>query len=165
MGSSAPHVEPLIDRSKGDTIIDYRGGSEAVVVALKKAVGDTKILHALDAVSAYNSKQTYVPVLQRGATISLSKPSATYEDIPEGINKIKVSVMRAHGDCKDFAFVFFRYLSRGLREGWLKPQPQELVPGGLGGIQGALQNLIEGKAHGVKYVFSIADTPGAGNSL
>lgn len=32
-----------------------------------------------------------------------------------------------------------------LEEGWFKGQPQEVVPGGLGGIQSALERLKDGK--------------------
>src|ERR1700760_4347774 len=30
-GKASAHVEKLLDRSKGDTIVDYRGGNDAVV--------------------------------------------------------------------------------------------------------------------------------------
>jgi NADPH2:quinone reductase len=61
---------------------------------------------------------------------------------------------------KDLGFVFTRYIARGLEQGWFKPQKQVVVPGGLGGIQEALDNLKAGKANAVKYVFRIADTQG-----
>ena len=65
-----------------------------------------------------------------------------------------------HGDDKDFGYTFFRYIGKGLQDGWFKPQPQEVQKGGLEGIQGALQKLKDGKASAVKYVFRIGDTPG-----
>jgi len=47
-----------------------------------------------------------------------------------------------------------------LQEGWFKGHPYEVVPGGLGGVEGALKNLKEGKASAVKYVFRIMETEG-----
>jgi hypothetical protein len=57
----------------------------------------------------------------------------------------------------------FRYFTRALEAGWLKAQPQEVVPGGLNGIQIALERLKNGTASAVKYVFRISDTEGAGS--
>lgn len=56
--------------------------------------------------------------------------------------------------------MYTRYFSKGLEGGWLKAHPQEVVPGGLGGIQQGLENLENGKASAVKYVYKISDTPG-----
>ena len=56
--------------------------------------------------------------------------------------------------------LFRSYMARGLQEGWFKGHPREVVSGGLGGIQQALENLKDGKASAMKYVFRIADTEG-----
>jgi NADPH2:quinone reductase len=50
-GRGIPFVEGIIDRSKGDTIVDYRDGDEAVVEGIKKALGGKKLFYAYDAVS------------------------------------------------------------------------------------------------------------------
>ena len=63
---------------------------------------------------------------------------------------------------QEFGFVFYRFMSRGLQEGWFKGHPYEVVPGGLGGVEQGLVNLKEGKASAVKYVFRIAETEGVG---
>jgi hypothetical protein len=164
-GRAKDHVEGLIDRSRGDTIIDYRDGDEAVVAGLKKALegqGLPPLLHAFDAVSEKGSYVNVSKVLAKGGKITLVLPGKEYDEIPEGIEKSVTSVGCVHkgeGD-KDFGYVFFRYIARGLEKGWFKPQKQEVVPGGLGGIQAALQDLKDGKASAVKYVFRIADTEG-----
>ncbi|KAI1500201.1 GroES-like protein [Biscogniauxia marginata] len=159
-GNSIAHVEKLIDRSKGDTIIDYRGGDDAVVDGLKKAAGGTKLLYAFDAVSEKNSYINLSKVLAEGSTISLVLPGKNLSEIPSYITQNTTSVGSVFNDDKDFGFIFFRYFGRGLQEGWFKAQPQEVVPGGLGGIQAALENLKAGKANAIKYVFRIADTEG-----
>lgn len=69
----------------------------------------------------------------------------------------------AHGERaadRDLAYVYSRYLGRGLGEGWFKGHPHEVVPGGLNGIRKALSDLRDGKAHGRKYVLRIAETEG-----
>jgi NADPH:quinone reductase len=51
----------------------------------------------------------------------------------------------------------FRYIARGLAEGFFKPHPHEVIPGGLEGVEKGLRNLAEGKASAVKYVFKIGE--------
>lgn len=161
-GKSASYVETLIDRSKGDTLIDYRGGDEAVVEGLRKALGDRPALYALDAVAENGSYLNISKVLGHGAKITLVLPWRD-GDVPAGVERSWTRVGCVHSDVaseRDFGFVYFRYFGRGMQEGWFKAQRQEVVPGGLGGIQSALQNLKSGKASAVKYVFRIADTDG-----
>lgn len=161
------HVEKLIDRSRGDTIVDYRDGDEAVVAGLKKALGAEglpPLLHAFDAVSEKGSYVNVSKVLAKGGKITLVLPEKEeYGKIPEGIEKSLTSVGSVFKDAKDFGFVFFRYMAWGLAQGWFRGQRQEVVPGGLGGIEKALQNLKDGKASAVKYVFRIAETEGVGS--
>lgn len=167
-GKSASHVEALIDRSKGDTIIDYRSGSEQIVQGFRDTVKNhaNKVEYAFDAVSEKGSYQNICKVLdQKTGKITFVLPGKKYEDVPEGIEKTTTTVGSVHGfpdDLKDFGFVAFRYIAKGLQEGWFKTQPHEIVPGGLEGVQTALENLKGGKANAVKYIFKIADTPGVG---
>lgn len=56
---------------------------------------------------------------------------------------------------RDFGYVYFKLFARGLREGWFKPHPYEVVPGGLSGVETGLTNLKAGKASAVKYIFEI----------
>lgn len=159
-GNSQTYVEKLIDRSKGDVIIDYRDGDVAVVEALKKTAGESKLLYALDAVSEKNSYVNLSEVLAEGSKITLVLPPKEDYVFPSHISHSVTIVGSVHSDSKDFGFVYLRYITRGLQEGWFKPQPQEVVPGGLRGIQKGLENLKAGKAHAIKYVFRIADTEG-----
>lgn len=161
-GKSSAHVETLIDRSKGDVILDYREGDDALVENLKKAAAASgkPLLHALDAVSEGTSTANLGKVLGDGAKVSLVLPLPQPDALPATVEHSGTMVARAHKDDKDFAYVYFRYFARGLAEGWLKGQPQVVVPGGLGGVEEALKNLKAGKANGIKYVFRIAETEG-----
>lgn len=159
-GRSAAYLETLIDRSRGDVLIDYRAGDEAVVQGLTEALGGKKALHALDAVSENGSHNNIVKVLGKGAKLAMVLPKKESDATPDGVEVSWTSVGSAHGTNKDFGFVFFRLFGRGLAEGWFKPHRHEVVPGGLGGVQTALENLKAGKASAVKYVFRIGETEG-----
>lgn len=159
-GRAQEHVEKFIDRSKGDTIIDYRKGDAAVSDGIKAALKGAKLNHAYDAVSEKNSYQNICKVLEPNGKITLVLPGKDYSDIPDSVQKSETRVGDVHGKNKDFGFVYCRYITRGLEEGWFKPQPQEVVKGGLNGIQGALEKLKDGSASAVKYVFKVSETPG-----
>lgn len=166
-GKSAAHVESLIDRTRGDTILDYRDGDEKLVQALKAAGKESgkPLLHAFDAVSDNGSYENLGRVLDAGAKMTLVLPGKDYTVIPDHIEHSMTNVGCVHKPDRedrdrDFGNVYFRYLARGLQTGWFRPQPHEVVPGGLGGVQGALERLRDGKANAVKYVFRIRDTEG-----
>ncbi|KAL2024949.1 hypothetical protein VTK56DRAFT_3648 [Thermocarpiscus australiensis] len=169
-GRACDHVERLLDRGRGDVVVDYREGDEAVVSGLVAALrGKPPVrLHALDAVSEGSSIRNIGEVFRRLAGDEETRGKVTFvlagekEGIPEGVEKSNTMVGSVHQEAKDFGYVYFRYFARGLQEGWLRPQRTEVVPGGLGGIQTALQNLKAGKASAVKYVFRIGDTEGFG---
>ncbi|KAL1901089.1 hypothetical protein Sste5346_002156 [Sporothrix stenoceras] len=161
-GQSGAFVETLVDKSKGDVVVDYRGGDEAAVAALKKAVGDRKVRHVVNAISEGSSNYIVSSVLQPGGKVSLVLPWKDDERISKKVESVLTSVGRVHRDLKDLGFVYSRYFGRVLAEGTFKGHPYEVVPGGLGGVQQALENLRNGKAHGIKYVFRVADTESAG---
>ncbi|KAI1735830.1 GroES-like protein [Xylaria scruposa] len=160
-GRSIAHVEKLIDRSKGDVILDYREGDDALVENLKKAANGKPVLYAFDCVAEKTSYTNLGKVLAEGAKLTLVLPNKDYDTVlPSYVEHSFTSVGSVHDNSKDFGYVYFRYFARGLQEGWFKPQPQQVIPGGLAGIQQALENLRDGKANAVKYVFRIADTEG-----
>lgn len=171
-------MESLIDKSKGDVVLDYREGDEQLVQNLKAAVEKAggKVEYAFDAVSGNGSYENICKVLDhKTGKITLVIPFKDYKEIPETVEKSITIVGAAQigtdtdpwqkktgmqtGN-QEFAMVFFRYFARGLQKGFFKGHPYEVVPGGLAGIQGALQNLRDGKASAVKYVFRLEDTEG-----
>lgn len=160
-GRAQAHVEKFIDRSKGDTIIDYRKGDAAVVEGIQEALKGQKLEYAFDAVSEKGSFQNICKVLEPTGKITLVLPGMDYSAIPEGVRWSTTKVGDAHGSLKDLAFAYSRLFTRGLQEGWFQAQPQEIVPGGLGGIQSALEKLKDGTASAVKYVFEVGKTEGA----
>ncbi|MCJ1478948.1 hypothetical protein MMC13_007632 [Lambiella insularis] len=144
-GHGIKHVEGLIDTSKGDTMIDYRTGDEHVVHELRKAAEQHgKLKHAFDAVSEKGSYVNICQALDKHGAITLVLPGKQYSDIPSTITHSEKKAGTRTGN-KEFGYVMFWLMSRGLARGWFKGHPYEVVPGGLGGVEGALRNLKEGK--------------------
>lgn len=150
------------DRSKGDTIVDYREGDEAVVAGIQQALEGRQLRHAYDAVSEHGSYRNIGRALADGGKLTLVLPGKTYDDMPAHVQQTITNVGCVHQDDGDFGHVYFRYFARGLREGWFKPQPHEVLAGGLGAVQTGLERLKAGQANAVKYVFRIGETDGAG---
>lgn len=171
-GRGASFVESLLEHSKGDCIVDYRNGDDAVVFGIKEALKGRPLCYAFDGVSDYNSYINLSKVLhQERGNITLVILSKTYSEIPESITKSITYVGNVHNEegkkegTREFSYAWFRLFAKGLAEGWVKPHPYEVLAGGLAGVELGLRNLKEGKASAVKYVFRIAETPGVGNSI
>jgi len=167
-GRGAAYVETLINRSKGDTIVDYREGDDALRKNIQAAAGGKPIHHAYDAVSEKGSYQNLGAVLTAPAKITVVLPGKDYSDVPEGVQVQATNVGSVHqppvagqtiGDI-EFGHAFFALFGRGLAQGWFTGHPHEVRPGGLPALEGALNDLKSGKASAVKYVVRIADTPG-----
>ncbi|KAK4034868.1 alcohol dehydrogenase [Parachaetomium inaequale] len=171
-GRARDYVAGFLDPAKGDTVIDYRQGDEAVISGLVDALkgqGLPPVGYVLDAVAEGSSIANIGEVFRRVGERDNDgkvKGKVTFvlggekEGLPEGVEKSITLVGDVHTEAKDFGYVYYRYFARGLQEGWLKPQRAEVVPGGLGGVQTALKNLMDGKASGVKYIFRIGETEG-----
>lgn len=168
-------MEGLIDRTKGDSIVDYRNGDSAVVNGIQEALkraGAKEVKYAFDAVSEHNSFQNISQVLSKqDSKITLVLPGKDYSAIPDHIEKSTTAVGSVHMDPpegkakagiitggKEFGFVFFRFFSRGLQQGWFSGHPHEVIPGGLNGVEKGLSNLKGGVNSATKYVFEIEDT-------
>ncbi|KAF2139997.1 uncharacterized protein K452DRAFT_59154 [Aplosporella prunicola CBS 121167] len=169
-GNGIPFAESLIDKSKGDAIVDYRGGDDAVrkgIADALKAAGVDTVAHAFDAVSEKGSNENITAVLAADGRVTNVLPPEKFARTkgfryPDTFKTSLTYVGDVHGERKQLGFVYFRWMARMLQEGKLKPHPHEVVPGGLDGVSQGLQNLKAGKASAVKYVFRITETEGAG---
>ncbi|KAF5861523.1 hypothetical protein ETB97_012849 [Aspergillus alliaceus] len=165
-GKGSHYVERLIDRSKGDTVIDYRGGAEETVKeiahSLEKA-GHSTVQHALDAVNIIpQSAEVLRRSVAAGGQIDFVAPNDL--DVSPAIKSVTHvgSVHKQPGleDNRELGHIFSRYLTRALQNNSFTGHPFELRPGGLEGVGDALKDLKSGKASATKYIFRIADTPG-----
>ncbi|KAL2812000.1 GroES-like protein [Aspergillus granulosus] len=166
-GKGTSFVETLVDRSAGDTIIDYREGNEAVRAKIKAAAKDLPIHYAYDAVGEYGSHENIATAMTAQGQITTMFLNPDFQ-LPEGITMDQTIAGSVHfppGEGKtagdgEFGAAMFRFMGRGLAQGWFSGHPFEIRPGGLGGIEGALRDLKEGKASAVKYVVRIKETDG-----
>jgi NADPH2:quinone reductase len=177
-GRGIPYVETLIDKSKGDVVVDYRKGNDEVVKGLRAALqSGEKLAYAMDAVSDKGSYQNLMKVMDLSAgKIALVLARKNYEGIPADFQKFFTQVGRVHsenypgikgekkltgllGD-QDFGAIMYKFIERGLAAGWFKGHPYQVVPGGLNGLQTGLRDLKYGKASGFKYVYKIDETQG-----
>jgi NADPH:quinone reductase-like Zn-dependent oxidoreductase len=166
-GKGAPFVETLINRKKGDTIVDYREGDDFIYSGIRAASKGVPIQHAYDAVSEKGSYDNLAAVLDKPGKITVVLP-AEFQTPQEQITIHRTMVGAVHtppaegqalGD-KEFAAALFQFIGRGLAQGWFSGHPYEVRKGGLGGLEGALKDLEAGKASAVKYVIKIAETEG-----
>jgi NADPH2:quinone reductase len=164
-GRGIPFAESLIDKSKGDTIVDYRNGNEAVVQGIKDALKGEKLHYCFDGISENGSHENIAAVLEHsGSHVTHVLPPENFAPkgfkYPEGIEHTLTMVGSVHADDKDFGYVWCQFFTRLLEDGRLKAHPFEEREGGLGGVGQALKDLKDGKASAVKYVFDISKTEG-----
>lgn len=166
-GKGIPFVETLIEKNKGDVVLDYREGDSILRQKIKQSAGGLPILHGYDAVSEKGSFQNVFATLDKGAKFTHVLP-LTGIDVPDGIEDRLTMVGSVHqpapqgqvvGD-QEFGTALFQLMGRGLAKGWFSGHPYEVRKGGLGGLEGVLKDLEAGKASAVKYVMRIGDTPG-----
>jgi NADPH2:quinone reductase len=62
-----------------------------------------------------------------------------HEDIPASMHQSMTNVSDVQGPQSDLGYLYTRYFTRGLEEGWFRGQRQEECPGRLEGVEGALK--------------------------
>jgi len=163
-GRGIPFVETILDKTKGDVVVDYRKGDDAVVRGIADAVPKgQKLMYAFDTVSDHNSYANIFKVLDPYGHITFVLPGKKYEGVPETVHDTITTVGSVHGypdDLWDLGYAYFRLMSLGLKQGWFSGHPYEIIPGGLYGVQQGLENLRDGKNSASKYVYRIEETEG-----
>ena len=166
-GNGIPFVQTLLDPSKGDAVVDYRLGSEAIVNGVKEAVKEAcgqngKIEYALDAATYKGSWDTVTAAMDGKGAATFVLPDYRDKDLPGTLKTSMTFVGAVHKNeegnvmgTMEFGYVWFRLLSRGLQEGWMTPHPYEIVPGGLNGLEKALVQLKAGKTSAKKLIISV----------
>ncbi|KAL7939299.1 GroES-like protein [Trichoderma chlorosporum] len=180
-GRGINFVESLIDRSRGDTIIDYRQGDDAVIKGIKTALRNQETEYAFDAVSEKGTVLNISQVINSTTgkiVVVLDTPPP--DIIPKGISRLNTAVETSQADLGNdalvwpnsqsqrvgithFTTVMLRFIGRGLNEGWFSAHPYEIVRGGLHGLEAALRRLKNGSVSATKLVVKISDTEGLRN--
>ncbi|KAK5138272.1 hypothetical protein LTR08_003333 [Meristemomyces frigidus] len=176
--SNAPSIAAELDPSRGDVLLDYRQGPEALLRNIRAAASD--IHYTADAigspetaafcaaaVSPTNSTvtssvgepwDTTLPArTPAGVTFHLAFSPGVFEphdpDGPAGQHSPNLGPQA-------FATTAMAYLSFALQRGLLKPHPYEVPSQGLASLARALTALQGGRAGGVRYVLEITASPG-----
>ncbi|KAL0940299.1 quinone oxidoreductase [Colletotrichum truncatum] len=169
-GNGIPYVETLLDKEKGDVVIDYRKGEEFILEQVQKASGGSPIAYALDAVSEEKTIRTidkalapgkgkitnFLPVFPEGVSAEIRNTMVGSIHSQRATSSGSVPTL---GD-REFGAVFFAFLGRGLEEGWFRGHPYEVLAGGLDAVETALKNLEAGKNSAKKYVLRVSETKG-----
>lgn len=167
-GKGKDHVEKLLDRTKGDIVIDYRDGDDSTIKQIRdhlKTGNYGEVKHGLDPGIGTHSQKVLREIVSADGAINLVLPS-DFDVSPCEKTLTSVGVVHnqdngAYGpDAGDLGFVTCRWFTRALQRGSFEGHPYEVRSGGLEGVEQALKDLKDGKASAVKYVFRIADTPG-----
>jgi NADPH:quinone reductase-like Zn-dependent oxidoreductase len=164
-GKGIPYVETLIDRAKGDMIIDYRESPSTLSTRIRDAAGGTQIQYAYDAVGEHRSHAHIGGAMTAPGHVTTMDPNTDYV-LPQGITMSWTIGGSVHLPPKEgvavgdgeFAKAMLQFMGRGLAKGWFSGHPVEVRPGGLAGIEGGLKDLKTGKASAVKYVVRIGET-------
>ncbi|KAK4498025.1 hypothetical protein PRZ48_010681 [Zasmidium cellare] len=169
VGAGAAAVEPRLDASKGDVIVDYRKGDNAVVERIREAIpSGLSLKHAFDCVSANGTYLNCERVLDKDGkltTLLRIKDHTFRSDLEVTDTKVgSVQDDRTYGprgykdpDDTEFGRVWFVLFTQGLKQGWLKGHPHEVIPGGFYGIGQALAKLKAQSASATKYVVRMAE--------
>lgn len=175
-GKGIDFVRTLIDPAKGDVVLDYRVGADALytqmVSALSTLVPDGAsaglFTRGYEVVGSAAPVAFCARVMRADSRFAFIMPVEGEEEIKKtfrsGVEFSMSSVPLVNGamgsnepGALDSGFVWMRALARGLSDGWLKPHPWEVVPGGLEGVQKGLERLKAGEASAVKYVYEIVE--------
>ncbi|KAI5289682.1 hypothetical protein KEM52_000695 [Ascosphaera acerosa] len=175
-GRSAPHVAATyLDASKGDAVVDYRAGPETTVAAIAaalRAAGQppAALLHALDTIGSADSARIVDAVVdaERGAAavtdMVVSKGPLAWRSIfvkavHTDANGLAENTPLGTVGYREFGVAFWNFVARGLRAGWFAGHRHRVVPGGLDGIAGALDEMMAWSVSAFRYVVRIEDTP------
>ena len=152
-GRGMGFVEGLLDKTKGDVVIDYRLGREHVVGEMRRAVTKgEKLRYAFDCVSekGKGSFDSICEVLDpEGGRITVVLPvGQDYSSIPKGVVRSDTLVGSVHlegAPDREFAAAWYRLFGMGLAEGWFTGHPFEVVEGGLEGVETCVEEFEGGE--------------------
>ena len=139
---------------------------------LVKTLEGRSCAHVYDAITENGSTLLLARVLSRLSpstpsriTFVLQVPEEDLAKIPPNVTADRTGVNSAYGDDSDWTEKFYRWISKYLEKADWNPTPFQpnrvkVIPEGLKGVPSGLELLRNGKVHGEKLVYRIAETPG-----
>lgn len=166
-GHGTPYVSSLLSSERGDKVFDYREGEEKLIQSVRKALGESKAYHGIDAVGEIYCVRFLRDFIADSGKIALSLPvregSVSGKQVASEVLS-STSVHQTFGPSPPrglaFGYMMSRYFTYALQQGLLKGHPYEVVAGGLDGVQLALERLKAGDARATKFVLRVAETAG-----
>ena len=160
-----------------DYVVDYR--TQDVVKEIEKILAEEEkeLRHAFDAISHSRTWENIVPTLAKSGGpvfLNMVDPPEVPVEWPANLVWSRTFVAAAYGEADpdgfrnaedaakdaDFAYVMYRYLGRMMGGRKLETHPYQIMENGLESVARGMQMLQDGKVHGKKLVYRIADTPG-----
>ncbi|KAF5023622.1 hypothetical protein F66182_4324 [Fusarium sp. NRRL 66182] len=173
-GKGIPFVETLIDKKKGDRVIDYRKGDDFVAQELESIqAGEDGSIYAFDGVSKPSTIRNLTKLKAGQVSIapvfnSEHKPEVM-DQVPSNVHVHFTQVGHVHKvyyqpDEKDVPFdkqfgsVLYPFIGLGLKEGWFSGHPFEVVQGEPEkAIKTALSKLENNKVSAQKLLIKFAE--------
>ncbi|KAK9234549.1 chaperonin 10-like protein [Lipomyces kononenkoae] len=157
---------PVAREAGADFIVDYRNNDDIAGSIRAFLKPGQKLRYAWDTISEHGSYHHVIRALEPGleSKLCLILPERKFDDIDKATTTFSVAVVaNAHGQNaarRDFAYIFYRQLTKWFQEGKFSGHRVDVVDGGLAGVEEALIALKAGKVSASKKVFRIKDTPG-----
>ncbi|WYZ42364.1 hypothetical protein EsH8_VI_000063 [Colletotrichum jinshuiense] len=164
-------VTPLLEKEKGDVFLDYTQfeSQDKLAEKLREVIKGTgsRCFRVFDTVSENGSFAMLGKAIagppEEGTgfkpRITTVLPGKDYGGIDKSVEVVVTSVGRVHdeeGEGRLFALIWARVFAEGLRTGWFKSHPYEVVDG-FEGLEGALKGLRDGTVRAKKMVIRIAE--------
>ena len=167
-GKGTHYVGMLLDRTRGDMVVDYRDGVDETTSKIQahlKAGNYGEVRHGLDPGIRLPSQRVLTEIVSPSGAINLVLSSdINTESATKTSKMVGIVLDRANAtwgeDGSDLELVTCLCFTSALQAGVFEGHPFEVRSGGLADVEQALKDLKDGKQSAVKYVFRIADTPG-----
>ncbi|TEA19711.1 Trans-enoyl reductase fsr4 [Colletotrichum sidae] len=164
-------VSSLLDEKQGDVFLDYTqfDSQDKLSEKLKETIKNSgsRCFRVFDCVSEGGTTEMLAKAIEGPPEegtgfkpkVTTVLPGREYGPIDDSVELITTMVGHVHeeeGEGRLFGLIWARVFAEGLRTGWLKPHPHEVVQG-LESVSGALKRLRDGKVRGKKMVIRIAE--------
>ncbi|OBR04387.1 Alcohol dehydrogenase GroES-like domain-containing protein [Colletotrichum higginsianum IMI 349063] len=164
-------VTPLLEEDKGDVFLDYTqfDSQDKLAEKLREVIKDTGLpcFRVFDTVSEKGSFEMLGKAIagppEEGTgfrpRVTTVLPGKDFSAIDKSVEVVVTMVGHVHeeeGEGRLFGLVWARVFAEGLRTGWMKAHPYEVIEG-LQGVERALKGLQNGTVRAKKMVIRVAE--------